>query len=56
MEITAIIFMTTAFVRVLVFCKLKLTRHSLGAVVVMKSGAIFFSIASRIPASPARTA
>src|SRR5713226_5636884 len=32
--------MTAPFVRVLVFCKLKLTRHSLGAVVVMKSGTI----------------
>jgi hypothetical protein len=31
--------MTAPFVRVLVFCKLKLTRRSLGAVVVMKSGA-----------------
>ncbi len=35
-----IIFMTAPFARVLVFCKLKLTRHSLGAVVVMKSGTI----------------
>src|ERR1035438_5475745 len=34
-----IIFMAAPFVRVLVFCKIKLTRTSLGAVVVMKSGA-----------------
>src|ERR1035441_6385326 len=32
-----IIFMAAPFVRVLVFCKIKLTRTSLGAVVVMKS-------------------
>src|ERR1019366_6301672 len=35
-----IIFMAAPFVRVLVLCKLKLTRTSLGAVVVMKSNEV----------------
>src|ERR1035438_10460857 len=44
-----IIFMAAPFVRVLVLCKLKLTRPSLGAVVVMKSSRATERSAARVP-------